>query len=155
MAPDLAAPHNPPPSAPVLSEPRMSPDPARAPVHPAPQAPARTAIETQSGEEDAVEVVLQPDELGRVKMTVAHDAGHVRVLVQADRTDTLDMMRRNSGDLGAEMRQAGFLGASLSFGGREGQAPPRARAAFEAERTDTQTPTAAVSRPATGLDLRI
>ncbi|MEA5159214.1 flagellar hook-length control protein FliK [Cereibacter johrii] len=102
-----------------------------------------------------MEVVLQPDELGRVKMTVAHDAGHVRVLVQADRTDTLDMMRRNSGDLGAEMRQAGFLGASLSFGGREGQPPPRARAAFEAERTDIHAPTAAVSRPATGLDLRI
>nr|RDS93912.1 flagellar hook-length control protein FliK [Cereibacter sphaeroides f. sp. denitrificans] len=133
----------------------MSPDPARAPAHPAPQAPARTAIETQSGEEDAVEVVLQPDELGRVRMTVAHDGGHVRVLVQADRTDTLDMMRRNSGDLGAEMRQAGFLGASLSFGGREGQPPPRARAAFEAERTDIHAPMAAVSRPATGLDLRI
>jgi Flagellar hook-length control protein FliK. len=102
-----------------------------------------------------VEVVLQPDELGRVKMTVAHDGGHVRVLVQADRTDTLDMMRRNSGELGVEMRQAGFSGASLSFGGREGQPPPRARAALEAESTDVQPPTAATSRSATGLDLRI
>ncbi|WP_328600574.1 flagellar hook-length control protein FliK [Cereibacter sphaeroides] len=155
LAPDLPVAHDPPPSAPVLSEPRVAPDQARTPAHPAPQAPARAAAEAQSGEEDAVEVVLQPDELGRVKMTVAHDGGHVRVLVQADRTDTLDMMRRNSGDLGVEMRQAGFSGASLSFGGREGQPPPRARAALEAESTDVQPPTAATSRSATGLDLRI
>ncbi|EKX58409.1 hypothetical protein D516_0893 [Rhodobacter sp. AKP1] len=155
LATDLPVPRDPPPSGPVVSEPRTGPDPARPPAPPVNQTLARTAIEAQSGEEDAVEVVVQPDELGRVKMTVAHDGGHVRVLVQADRTDTLDMMRRNSGDLGVEMRQAGFLGASLSFGGREGQPPPQARSALEAEQTDTQPPTAAVSRSGTGLDLRI
>ncbi|MGP3696761.1 flagellar hook-length control protein FliK [Rhodobacter sp. NSM] len=157
---DLQHPHplSSPPDEPQVfqtSEPRTVADSPRGTAQPAqPPVPAREEVSATAG--DAVEVVLDPDDLGRVKMTMAQEGDQLRVLVQADRSDTLDLMRRHSDQLGAELRQAGFSGASLSFGGREERSRPRAHASFAGEVADLQ-PSATPSRGATtgGLDLRI
>ncbi len=86
---------------------------------------------------------------------MAQDGDHLRVLVQADRADTLDMMRRHADLLGAEFRQAGFSGASLSFGGREGRPPSRQPAGVSGEVAEVQPAVTATPQPRSGLDLRI
>ncbi len=72
--------------------------------------------------EQVVEVTLKPEELGRVRlaMTGGGDAQSMLVSVNADRSDTLDLMRRNQDILLAELKQMGFADVNLEFGGERG-----------------------------------
>ncbi len=83
--------------------------------------------------------MLDPVELGRVRfeLTTVNDRVHVNLSVE--RSDTLDLLRRNADSLRAELRDAGFDGSSLNFSqwnqrGSEGQAPvvPGSDLAFDA-----------------------
>ncbi|MEO5620129.1 MAG: flagellar hook-length control protein FliK, partial [Cypionkella sp.] len=77
-----------------------------------------------------VEVMLAPEELGRLKFQIRHHGETVSIFLSAERADTMDMLRRNGEDLLREFRQAGFAGASLEFGAwgqgqsRQDQPPP-------------------------------
>lgn len=115
---------------------------------------------------DALEVALSPEELGRVRIDFRPEAGGMRVVLTAERGDTLDLMRRHGDQLMADLREAGFDGASLSFGqwgqSQEGsddrQRPIFAlRADPAADRRDAllahPIPPVRSARP--GLDLRI
>lgn len=65
-------------------------------------------------QEGAVEVALQPEELGRVKIAISPQDGGVAIAIQAERPETLDLMRRH-----LEVLQdifAEFGEASATFG---------------------------------------
>ena len=63
-----------------------------------------------------VEVSLNPIELGRVSMRLAtHDTG-VTVVIQAERPETEELMRRHIQDLAREFKEMGFTDISFQFG---------------------------------------
>lgn len=64
-----------------------------------------------------VELRLSPEELGSITLSFTVEAGVLRVHVQADRPDTLDLMRRHGDQFLADLRQGGQGGATLSFAG--------------------------------------
>jgi hypothetical protein len=64
----------------------------------------------------ATELSLSPIELGQVKFQIHQTGDSVRVVLSAEKSETLDLLRRNSEQLLQEFKQAGFSGASLSFG---------------------------------------
>ena len=142
---------------PVVSPLSPSPGPA-SPIMPAAVSPTIVDM-TKSGNDGPVELVLSPEELGRLTISIRHDGDFVRVTVIADRPETLDLMRRHGGDLLADLRQAGFAGASLNFGqgGQPRFANPQAATKIEpAQHLPTETKPTAPSRSRTGsgVDLR-
>jgi flagellar basal-body rod modification protein FlgD len=95
------------------------------PVPVAALSPLVIAIATDPGT-GAVEVALSPDELGRLHLHVMSEGDHLRIALTAERPETLDLLRRHADQLLADLRQAGFGGATLSFGqgtGGDGRAP--------------------------------
>lgn len=66
--------------------------------------------------ERTVELTLSPEELGKVRMTLHATEGSITVAVQADRADTLDLMRRNIDSLARDFRDLGYADISFSFG---------------------------------------
>jgi hypothetical protein len=68
----------------------------------------------------AVDVILNPAELGRVRITLSHgDAGMV-INVAAERAETLDLMRRHSDLLGQEFEDLGYGATDFSFSHESG-----------------------------------
>lgn len=76
---------------------------------------------------------LDPEELGRVRLTLTTHEGASLLLVHADRPETLDLLRRHISLLEGELRSQGHEGLSLRFsgggaqhgnGGAEPGAPP-------------------------------
>lgn len=66
-----------------------------------------------------VELALNPEELGRVRMSIsAGDAG-ITVSVLAERPETLDLMRRHIDQLAREFQALGY--ANINFAFNEGQ----------------------------------
>ncbi|MEM9343180.1 MAG: flagellar hook-length control protein FliK [Pseudomonadota bacterium] len=62
-----------------------------------------------------VDLVLVPEELGRLTLNMVMDDGTMSVTVTAERAETLDLVRRNAGLLEAEARAAGFDSVSFTF----------------------------------------
>ncbi|MGB8811943.1 MAG: flagellar hook-length control protein FliK, partial [Paracoccaceae bacterium] len=110
-----------------------------------------------------LELSLAPEELGRLHMSLVQDGDMVRVTLVAERPETLDLMRRHADQLSQEFRQAGFSGASLSFGqwgagGSNQQRPPVAsptNAAPDPAFLPLQLRPGAALGTASGLDLRL
>ncbi len=71
------------------------------------------SLPTQPGQ--SVEIVLRPEELGRIRMTLTPSDGGMVLTVVADRAETLDLMRRNIGDLGSELNRMGYESVDFSF----------------------------------------
>ncbi|MCB2128860.1 MAG: flagellar hook-length control protein FliK [Rhodobacteraceae bacterium] len=63
-----------------------------------------------------IEIALSPEELGRIRMSFSTQDGGLAVTIQADRPDTLDLMRRNIESLAADFRDLGFQDLSFAFG---------------------------------------
>lgn len=64
-----------------------------------------------------VEIALNPVELGKVRMVLsATDAG-ITLTIQAERADTVELMRRNIDDLGKSFAEMGYEDVSFSFEG--------------------------------------
>lgn len=100
------------------------------PVTPHSKSLAATLIEhARNGSTESVELSLAPDELGRLRMSLQPEGDVMRVLLSAERPETIDLMRRHADQLAQEFRQAGFSGATLSFGqwGAGGAAHPQAQ----------------------------
>jgi hypothetical protein len=120
------------------------------------QAPA--AIERQ------VEVLLSPEELGRVKFQIRHHGETVTVMLSAERPETMDILRRYSSDLIREFREAGFSGASIDFGRWGQQSQPQHQSPASFALSEDFVPTDPVARPiaaptprpdAHGLNIRL
>nr|WP_269800946.1 flagellar hook-length control protein FliK [Albibacillus kandeliae] len=116
----------------------------------------------------AVEISLSPEELGRVHMTLStRDTGLVLV-VNADRADTLDLMRRHIDQLGQEFRRMGYQDIGFEFGqsgseGRSERASDHVNGLLDDAIATSEVPEIVVPRAATrpsgagsaGLDLRL
>jgi hypothetical protein len=67
-----------------------------------------------------VEVTLTPEDLGQVRLTIkSHDANGATVILQADRPETLDLMRRHVELLAQDMRDLGYEELSFTFQDRQ------------------------------------
>lgn len=72
---------------------------------------------TRSASEGVIEVRLQPEELGRVRLAMVSGEAGFTVQVTAERPDTLDLIRRNIDLLENDLRDRGFADMSFSFSG--------------------------------------
>ena len=63
-----------------------------------------------------VDLSLNPEELGKVKLSITTTNGSVVLQVLAERTETLDLMRRHADVLAEELNDLGFDSIDLSFG---------------------------------------
>jgi flagellar hook-length control protein FliK len=73
------------------------------------------------GRDGTFEVALEPEELGHVRLSLTTTDHGVTVQVQADRQDTLDLMRRHAAALAREFRDAGFGAVDLGFSSQSGR----------------------------------
>lgn len=63
-----------------------------------------------------IEITLSPEELGHVRLTVkSHDITGTTVVLQADRPETLDLMRRHVELLAQDMRDFGYRELTFAF----------------------------------------
>lgn len=62
-----------------------------------------------------VEITLQPEELGRVRMTITTSEAGIAINVAAERNETFEMMRRHAASLSKELISLGFESVDLSF----------------------------------------
>ena len=103
------------------------------------------------------EVTLDPIELGRVSLIFVTKDDGVNVIVSTERSETADLLRRNSEQLQRDLTNAGYEGVELDFedGGEEQRGQSRTDA--------TDSPGAFPERPTqsqsllitTGLDIRL
>lgn len=99
-------------------------DPGSSPVRreAARSVPAQIVEALRKTPDGSVELRLSPEELGRVKMTVSPAAdGGVSVSVLVERPETLELLRRHSDLLLADLKAEGFANPNLDFR-QEGQA---------------------------------
>lgn len=68
-------------------------------------------------QKNSVEIVLNPEELGRVRMVLTSTDAGISVSISADRADTLDMLRRNIEQLAEEFRSMGYDDIGFEFSG--------------------------------------
>jgi flagellar hook-length control protein FliK len=65
---------------------------------------------------DTIEIRLDPPELGRVKIDFTMETmDSVKAILSAERGETLDHMRRNIGELAAQLKDAGFKSMEFEF----------------------------------------
>jgi hypothetical protein len=127
--------------------------------------PAHLLHHTAAAKTGGVEVLLQPEELGHVRFQILQHGETVRILLSAERPETLDLLRRHSDQLLQEFRQSGFTQASLNFGQwgqhqRSPPPPPELVAVFDADFVEAPPmprppSTAAVAPTGQGLNLRL
>lgn len=131
-----AHPQNPDPGSPVLSAlaaeadlgpQKDDPAPSRAVTAPLPLTAEilRLVPTTPNG---PVTLTLRPEELGTLRFEVTQTEHGLHIHLSVEQPQTLDLLRRQGEQLLADLRQAGFAGASLSFAGEGAQdAPPQQR----------------------------
>ncbi|MFW2545327.1 flagellar hook-length control protein FliK [Primorskyibacter sp. 2E107] len=115
--------------------------------------------------EGKIEVRLSPEELGHVRMHMTPGEQGMTVHIQADRPETLDLLRRNIDQLARDLAEAGYETANFSFGEGTGQndanngAEERGREGPVGTSTDTAIPAAEIQQSLTasmdGLDIRV
>lgn len=98
------------PAFPVL------PTPGSATPHPVAVQAAAAVFHSVSAGETATELTLSPEDLGKIRFEIISSDDKLTVRMFVERPDTLDLVRRQGDQLLAELRQAGFTQASLSFG---------------------------------------
>ncbi|MGB5836403.1 MAG: flagellar hook-length control protein FliK [Albidovulum sp.] len=77
---------------------------------------ARMAEAISRSPDRPVEITLAPEELGRVRMSITTQDGALTMLLQADRPETLDLLRRHIDTLAQDFKDIGFENLSFSFG---------------------------------------
>ncbi|MGR3796238.1 flagellar hook-length control protein FliK [Vannielia sp. SX4] len=161
---------------PLVQDIRAASTPTGMPAAPVQQSAAATAqaVAMQIAEvsrplpDGPIELSLQPEELGRLKLSFSGGEAGLHVVVAAERPETLEMMRRHIDLLAQEMRRLGHEGAQFSFAGGEGSfgqqmqgeshSGERVGWADDMARTAATTTTPAAQAPGlgqAGLDLRL
>lgn len=112
----------------------------------------------------AVDIALDPPELGRVRLSIVEVAGTMTLSITAERPETADLMRRNLALLADAFARQGLDAPSvdISGGGQGGQHPCEEgpRLPFDAQDQPSLRPTSpsaekAAPMAAGGLDLRL
>jgi hypothetical protein len=97
--------------------------PLAAAAHPA--APQQTLPQTLPAElaqiaaqrpDGPVDLLLNPEDLGRLRFEMTQSPEGLRVVLSIEQPETLDLVRRHAEQFLTELRQAGFGSATLSFG---------------------------------------
>lgn len=94
----------------------------------------------------AVEITMTPKELGHLTLTVkTHDLTAATITLQADRPETLDLMRRHVDMLAQDLRDCGYRDLNFSFQDRTpgGRAPAPLRQATPPEPASETAPAVA------------
>ena len=107
-----------------------------------------------------VELVLNPEDLGRVRISMSMTDASVTLTVLAERSETLDLLRRHSEVLAQELRDLGYGKISFSFGqhgrGQGGHAEHPAALPMASDEPQASAVNTAPSQPVqTGLDIRV
>lgn len=114
--------------------------------------------------EKAVEISLNPTELGRVRMTLSTGETGISVNIIAERPEILDLMRRNIDDLARGFADLGYQDIAFAFGKGDahpdqGPAPDRKTEAMSAQVVLEFENAPQLPQPApainSGLDLRL
>ena len=118
------------------------------------------AIAATNGNSKTTEIALNPEELGRVRMTLSAVDGGLTLVVNAERPETQELMRRHIDMLAQEFRSLGYDNLALSFTGDGGKnAQNLAEHSFAEEDTNDvphiERADAASAAKNTGLDLRV
>lgn len=92
---------------------------AETPVHVARQ--IAEALQNQA--ERPVELRLNPEELGRVRMTLQASEDSMKVLITVERPETLALMRKHIDLLGQEFQRLGYSGTQFTFAEQQGNDP--------------------------------
>lgn len=120
----------------------------------------------RQGPDGSIDVSLNPEELGRVRLTLSGGEASLQVMIQSDRPETADLLRRHIAQLQQDFHDLGYTQVSIDFGQSPGHAPGRNRMAAAGTAADDLTAEAAIpaaQRPAAarptpgsaGLDLRL
>lgn len=88
-----------------------------APQHQHATVAKQIANAAQNSKDRQIELTLSPAELGKVRMSLSSTDAGVSVLIHADRSETLDLMRRNIGDLEGEFADMGYGDVDFAFSG--------------------------------------
>lgn len=117
----------------------------------------------QRGQDGSIDISLRPEELGRLRMSLQPGDGTMHVILQAERADTMDLLRRHIATLQQEFLTLGYENFSFEFSSQEKYEPDSAPdSQDEAAENDSAT-SAPVAAPAPntlqgyagGLDLRV
>lgn len=119
------------------------------------------AIRRSDGGE--IEIALEPEELGKVRLTIAPHDTRVTVSVFVERPETLDLIRRHIDALTSDLRQQGYSEVALDFAQNRGQQgnkglpdlPAQAAPSDETAPAETGKITSRPSPRTGGLDLRL
>lgn len=122
----------------------------------------------RQGRDGTIEVSLSPEELGKVKLTLSGNDGQMHVLVQSDRPETQDLLRRHISQLQQDFRDLGYADISFDFKDsprRDGQFAEQnteptgtyadAKSETEAMNPATQSTSRSRMPASAGLDLRL
>lgn len=63
----------------------------------------------------SVDIMLSPEELGRMRVSLAHVDGSLVVTLSAERQETQELLRRHGEDLAQEYRNLGYTSVDLQF----------------------------------------
>ncbi|MFT5629131.1 MAG: hypothetical protein ACI9HB_000291 [Gammaproteobacteria bacterium] len=115
------------------------------------------AVAVHKTQDGVTSLVLNPEELGRVRLAISTQDGIMAVTITTERAETQDLMRRHIEMLAQEMRELGYESVGFSFEGRgggddKGQTTPER--IIEQEMLHADTPPAATAAQS-GLDLRL
>ena len=127
-----------------------------------PSVPAALVAQAPQAALGPVEVVLNPEELGKVRFEIHQHGDQVKVVLTVERPETLDLLRRHADQLVQEFRAAGYSGASLSFGHWGGQQGQKSTLTGQTEpdsnvsdATRSAPPPSLNLAPSRGLNLRL
>lgn len=110
-----------------------------------------------------VALLLNPEELGRVRMAISTQDLGVVITVVTERVETLDLMRRHIDELAQEFHSLGFQNVEFSFAHGHGQGAQdtpddQSEQIFEAEVEAFEANNTIINlsgEPSSGLDLRL
>ncbi|MBW4706965.1 flagellar hook-length control protein FliK [Roseobacter sp. YSTF-M11] len=111
-----------------------------------------------------VELSLNPEELGRVRLSISVAEGGITVSVLAERPETLDLMRRHIDQLAREFQALGYENIGFAFNegqtgsGKEGFGDPESPSASRDQTgisAEEPVATTITLTPASGVDMRL
>ncbi|MFY0682070.1 MAG: flagellar hook-length control protein FliK [Thalassovita sp.] len=99
-------------TTPLTSQPSSAPAPSSPTVtHPVLQHLLNTDLRTAQ----RTEITLSPEELGKLRLIVQPSENGVVIALQAERPETLELMRRHAEMLTQELRSAGYTSVEFEF----------------------------------------
>ncbi|PJI86133.1 flagellar hook-length control protein FliK [Yoonia maricola] len=123
------------------------------------QVATQIAIAVSHGPGKTTEIALNPEELGRVRLSLSAVDGAISLNILAERPETSDLIRRHMDLLSQEFRQLGYTSISFSFGDQKDEANAQGTPLDETAEPEVQeiaeTPQIVSEPPTSGLDLRI